>query len=433
MTWIHPLTAEVTEPITALGAKAHGLIQLRRLGLPVPAGFVITTAACHAFLRDGRLPRGLDAELAAAVARLDAATDRPLAVSVRSGSSVSMPGMMHTILNLEDPAPSALHHAITTVFDSWHTPRAKTYRDLHAIPDDLGTAVTVQTMVYGNRDEHSGSGVAFSRDPGTGEHRPFGDFLPGHQGDAVVSGTSATRPLPELAGHEPAVWARLRAALDRIEAHYRDACYVEFTYETGELWLLQVRPGRYPGRAAIRVAVDLADAGTITRAEALHRIPPQQLKPVPTRRIADPDLLTRGVPAAPGIAVGSVATTADSAARLAADGPVILVRPETSPLDLHGLAAAAGVLTARGGPASHAAVVARSMGKPAVVGAADLTIDATGIRAAGRALAEGALIAIDGTGGEVVAGAPRIVESAADPYLRRLLGWADDARLSRDP
>ncbi|NGN70168.1 pyruvate, phosphate dikinase [Streptomyces sp. A7024] len=428
MTWIHPLTADVTETAALLGAKAHGLIAMRRLGLPVPPGFVITTEACRAYFRDGRLPAGLDAELAEAVARLAAEAQRPLAVSVRSGSSVSMPGMMNTILNHR---PDALEPAITTVFASWHTPRAQTYRELHGIPDDLGTAVTVQAMVYGDRDEHSGSGVAFSRDPSTGEHVPFGDVLFRRQGDAVVSGTSLTSPLHELAAREPAVWSRLLAALDRLEDHYRDACYVEFTYESGELWLLQARPGRFTGSAAVRLAVDLADAGTISRAEALRRIPRQQRQPVRTPRIANADILTRGLPASPGVAVGILATTPDRAARLAADGPVILVRPETSPLDLHGLAAAAGVLTARGGPASHAAVVARSMGKPAVVGAADLTVDATGIRAAGRTLPEGTLIAIDGTGGEVAVGTPRIVASAADPHLRRLLDWAAD--LSRDP
>ncbi|MGC9440552.1 pyruvate, phosphate dikinase [Streptomyces sp. WG5] len=523
MTFIHPLSAEVEETVDVLGGKAHGLVVLRRLGLPVPPGFVIGTEACRAYLRTGRLPDGLVTELAAAVAELEAAThrelggfERPLAVSVRSGGKVSMPGMMSTVLNLGltsgataalaeemgDPRfaldsrlrfltsfasqvvgvgqeslasvdraiagrngdPSAfeaaireverlirehsgepvpedaarqLELAVEAVFSSWDTPRAKTYRALHDIPGDLGTAVTVQAMVFGNRDEHSGTGVAFSRDPNTGEQVPFGEVLFGRQGEDVVSGSSVTGALHELADREPSVWARLLSALDQLEAHYRDACYVEFTFEAGELWILQVRPGRFVGRAAVRVAVDLAEAGAIGRDEALLRVSPQHLAQVRTPRITaiDPrDVFTRGLGASPGVAVGRVATTADSAARLAAGGPVVLLRPETSPLDMHGLAAATGVVTARGGPTSHAAVVARAMGKPAVVGATGLTVDAADgcVRAGGRTLPEGTLIAVDGTGGEVVVGEPRIVADATDPHLHQLLGWADDVASGAD-
>ncbi|MEU4799723.1 pyruvate, phosphate dikinase [Streptomyces sp. NPDC023327] len=516
MTWIQPLSAEVEESADVLGGKAHGLVVLRRLGLPVPPGFVIGTRACRAYLRTGRSPDGLDAELADAVRDLEAATrrtlggsERPLAVSVRSGGPVSMPGMMSTVLNLGltskataalaaergdqrfaldsrlrfltsyasevvgvgqealaaveraiagqegqvsaletaihqverliqeqsgEPVPEdatrQLALAVEAVFSSWDTPRAKTYRALHDIPGDLGTAVTVQAMVFGNRDERSGTGVAFSRDPNTGERLPFGEVLFGRQGDDVVSGTSLTGPLHELAEREPDVWVGLLAALDRLEEHYRDACYVEFTFEEGELWILQVRPGRFVGRAAVRVAVELAEAGTIDRAEALLRVAPQHLAQVRTPRITavEPgDVLTRGLGASPGVAVGRIATTADSAARLAAGGPVVLLRPETSPLDMHGLAAAAGVVTARGGPTSHAAVVARAMGKPAVVGAFGLTVDAAEgcVRVGGRTLPEGTLIALDGTSGEVVVGEPRVTAAATDPHLRRLLAWAD--------
>ncbi|MFD4830529.1 pyruvate, phosphate dikinase [Streptomyces uncialis] len=521
MTWIHPLSPEVEESVEVLGAKAHGLVVLRRLGLPVPPGFVISTEVCRAFLRAGRLPSGFGAQLAEAVAGLEAVThrrlggaERPLVVSVRSGASVSMPGMMSTVLDLGlttgattaladetgdlrfaldsrlrfltsfasevlgvgpatlagvDRAPArqststssttsrlteAIHDverliaerggdtvsedaarqlesAVTAVFSSWNTPRAKAYRELHGIPQDLGTAVTVQLMVFGNRDQHSGTGVAFSRDPSTGEHVPFGEVLFGRQGDDVVSGTSLTGPLSELADREPAAWTRLLSALTRLEEHYRDACYVEFTFEAGELWVLQVRPGRFVGRAAVRVAVDLADAGTIGRDEALLRVSPHHLAQPGTPRIAATEpgaVFTRGLGASPGVAVGRVATTADSAVRLAARGPVVLVRPETSPLDMHGLAAASAVVTARGGPASHAAVVARSLGKPAVVGAAGLTVDAVGgtVRAGGRTLPEGTLVALDGTSGEVVVGEPRFTTSSADPQLHRLLAWADD-------
>jgi pyruvate,orthophosphate dikinase len=486
MTWIHPLTAEVEQTADIVGGKARGLIVLRRLGLPVPPGFVISTAACHVFLREGRLPAGLDSELAAAIADLEAVTgrrfggpERPLTVSVRSGGAVSMPGMMSTILNLgltaeataglaaetgdalfavdarqrflssfaaavagsdepvpdnatDEPVPDnatrQLERAVAAVLASWNTPRARIYRELHDIQHDLGTAVTVQAMVFGTRDAHSGTGVAFSRNPNTGERVPFGEVLFGRQGDDVVSGTSLTRPLHDLAGREPAVWAGLVQALDRVEEHSRDACSLEFTFEAGELSLLQIRAGQLTGRAAVRVATELAGEGVIGRREALLRISPQDLGRVRTPRIADGDILTQGLGACPGVATGRVATTADIAARMAAEGPVILVRPQTSPLDMHGLAAAAGVVTARGGPASHAAVVARAMGKPAVVGAADLTVDVpnAAVRARGRTIPEGTLITIDGTGGEVAVGSPRIATAAADPHLRRLLGWADE-------
>lgn len=412
MNWVHPLSAEVTETEDVIGAKAHGLILLRRLGLPVPPGFVIGTPACRAFLRDGRLPDGLDVELSAA--------RMPGRVSVRSGAAVSMPGMMNTILNVE---PAQVTPAVTAVFESWHTPRATTYRELHGIPHDLGTAVTVQAMVFGDRDEHSGAGVAFSRDPNTGEPTPYGEVLFVHQGADVVSGRSVTQPLHELADREPAVWSELREALHRIEAHYRDACSVEFTFESGRLWLLQVRPGGYTNRAAVRVAVDLADEGVITRGEAVRRADPLTVDlRTPRVDLAGADLFTRGLGACPGVAAGRVATTADNAVRMG--GPVILVRPHTSPLDMHGLAAATGVVTATGGPASHAAVVARSMRKPAVVAATGLTVDTGAIHAGGRTIPEGTFVTIDGTGGEVVIGSPRILAGTPDPYLRRLLEWA---------
>ncbi|WP_053174627.1 pyruvate, phosphate dikinase [Nonomuraea sp. SBT364] len=506
MRWIRPLSAQVEEGAELLGAKAHGLVALHRLGLPVPAGFVVTTEACRAFLREGRLPGGLDEELATALAGLEAATGRrfggagtPLAVSVRSGASVSMPGMLNTVLNLglttgataglaaetgdagfaldsrlrflstfasaitgtdvaglaaqdgearladaieavqelarlrgrpiPDDAGRQLVLAVGTVFSSWDTPRARTYRELHDIPHDLGTAAIVQTMVYGNRDEHSGTGVAFSRDPNTGENIPYGDVLFGRQGEDVVSGRSPTRPLRELAGREPAVWAALSDALDRVEEHYRDACYVEFTFEAGKLWILQVRPGAVVGGAAVRVATELADERLISRREALLRVSPEHLRHVRTPRMAlsaRDDIVARGVGACPGVASGRIATTTDAAVRMSADGPVILVRPETSPHDMRGLAAASGIVTARGGPASHAAVVARAMGKPAVVGVTGLVVGAASVSAGGRALGEGTLVTIDGTGGEVALGSPRITTDGAGAHLRRLLAWADD-------
>ncbi|MCQ8770984.1 pyruvate, phosphate dikinase [Streptomyces telluris] len=506
--WIRTISAETEETAETLGGKAHGLVLLHRLGLRVPAGFVVTTDACRAFLREGRRPDGLDDELAAAVTGLERSTGRafggphrPLAVSVRSGAGVSMPGMMSTILNLglttgateglaaetgdrrfaldsrlrflssfasavttadvdgtsaahagdaaaamkavEDlvrercdrPVPDdvtrQLEWAVEAVFSSWDTPRARTYRTLNRIPHDLGTAVVVQQMVFGNRDARSGTGVAFSRDPNTGGNVPYGEVLFGHQGEDVVSGRSTTRPLGELAEREPGVWAELLDALRRIEGHYRDACYVEFTFEAGELWILQVRPGRFVGGAAVRVAAELVDEQVIGRHEALLRVSPQHLRHVRTPRIAPSegtDVLARGLGACPGVAVGRVATTAEGAVRMARDAPVVLVRPETSPNDMHGLAAATGIVTARGGPASHAAVVARAMGKPAVVGVSGLTVDAGSgsVTVGGRTVGEGTLVTIDGTSGEVALGTPRVVANAADEHLHRLLAWADD-------
>lgn len=520
MRWIHELTARTRASADLIGAKAHGLVELRRLGLPVPAAFVVTTEACRAFLRDGRLPDGLRDELIAATRGLEESTGRrfggtpPLAVSVRSGASVSMPGMMDTILNLgltddaaealaeeagdarfalesrlrfltsfasaltgtdptgTDPtgagrtdvnagegvdedrlraAASAVERVVTegggrgiptsaveqlelaveTVFASWETPRARTYRELHGIDHEAGTAVVVQVMVFGNRDERSGTGVAFSRNPNTGEPTPFGDVLFAHQGEDVVAGSSHTLPLEELVVREPDVAAALVDALERTEGHCRDAVYVEFTFEAGALWLLQVRPGRFTGAAAIRVAVDLADEGRIGRADALLRVSPQQLRRARTPRIAPTEktvLLGRGVGACPGVATGRIATTSETARRSAAEGPVILVRPETSPNDMTGIALAAGILTARGGPASHAAVVARSLGKPAVVGLGALTVDErnSSVLLGGRTLTDGALVTIDGTSGEVVLGrVPAVVNGGAD-RLERLLSWADD-------
>lgn len=440
MTWIHPLSPDVGQTADTLGGKAHGLIQLVRLGLPVPPGFVITTEAGRLFARDGRFPDGLRAELASAIADLESATgrrlggpDKPLVVSVRSGGAVSMPGMMSSVLNVGLTASSVaglavaqLEAAVAAVFSSWDTPRARTYREVNGIPHDLGTAVTVQAMVFGNRDDHSGSGVAFSRDPNTGEPVPFGEVLFGGQGDDVVSGRSLTRPLADLADRDPAVWMDLLDGLSRVESHLGDAAYLEFTYESGELWMLQMRRGRFVGRAAVRLAVDLADAGTISRAEALLRVTPHDIRQSHLLWISGGDVLARGLSAVPGVAAGRVATTADAAVRLAAAGPVILVRPETSPVDMHGLAAAAGVVTARGGPASHAAVVARAMGKPAVVGVADLVVEDLAVRVGGRTIMEGDPIAIDGASGAVFLGEPTVVAGEVDPWVHRLLAWADE-------
>jgi pyruvate,orthophosphate dikinase len=392
MSRIHALTANLDEPAEVIGAKARGLVELLRLGLPVPPGFVIPAGP---FPPDLVLP------------------DLGI-VSVRSGAAVSMPGMMDTILDVDH---DRLLAAVREVFASWHSPRATTYREIHGIPHDLGTAVIVQTMVHGD-----GAGVAYSRNPNTGSRTPYGDIVLGRRGDAVVSGESVTQPLSDL---EPAVRDALTAALHRIEGHYRDACQVEFAFEPGRLWLLQVRPGGLTGRAAVRVAVDLVDEGLIDRRTALRRVTPQHLRDARAPRIRPGEVLARGRGACPGVATGRIALTAGRAVRMAAAGPVILVRPVTSPLDLPGLAAATGMVTSRGGLTSHAAVVARSMGKPAVVGATAVEAGETSARIGDRTLPEGTLITIDGAGGEIVLGDPGTTAAAADPHLQRLLSWAD--------
>lgn len=404
MAWIAPLSA-ATDP-REVGSKAHGLRVLQQLGLPVPPGFVLGTALHRAVRRDGRFPADLDAELAATSSAL------PGRVSVRSGAPTSMPGMMTTVLDVE---PGALRPAIERVLASWDSPRAVTYRLLNGLSDDVGTAVVVQAMVYGDRDEHSGAGVAFSRDPRTGAPAPYGEIVFRAHGAAVVSGTRSTRPLTDLADREPAAWSALRDALRRVERHYRDICQLEFTLESGHLWLLQVRPGGAAAGAAAAIAVGLVDDGVLSRAEAVGRVTAEQLRAARTPRL-DPALpvLTRGEGASPGVASGRVATTADAAVRLAASGPVVLVRPTTSPADLHGLAAASGVLTFRGGPTSHAAVVARSMGKPAVVGATEIALD------------EGLPVTIDGGTGAVAAGVHTGVPGTEDPAVRRLLRWVTE-------
>ncbi|WP_052720607.1 PEP/pyruvate-binding domain-containing protein [Actinoplanes rectilineatus] len=425
MTPVRPLSPDLREPPAVIGAKAHGLAVMMRLALPVPPGFVLGTDACRESLRDGRLPAGFgDAlrGLESATGRVLGDAERPLLVSVRSGAAVSMPGMMTTVLDVD--RTSVLVDAVRTVFGSWHSPRATTYREIHGIPHDGGTAVIVQAMVSGHRDRHSAAGVAFSRDPRSGAPQPFGEVVFGRSGDAVVSGRAGTLPLAALAERIPGAAEALAAALDRLERHYRDACQVEFTVESGRLWLLQVRPGGYTGRAAVRVAVDLAEEQLIDRDTALDRITPAAVRAARVPRLTGTAVLTRGQGASPGVASGRIAVTADRAAVMAADGPVILVRPHTSPLDMHGLAAAAGVLTVLGGPACHAAVVARSMGRPAVVGAGAVTVDeaAGRIRVGERVLPEGTVITVDGTGGEVVLGHAEAT-TAEDPHLTRLLEW----------
>ncbi|MYS85040.1 pyruvate, phosphate dikinase [Embleya scabrispora] len=323
----------------------------------------------------------------------------------------------------QDPREQ-LAGAVLAVFRSWNGERARVYRRREHIPDDLGTAVTVQAMVFGNSGRDSGTGVAFTRDPGTGRPGVYGDYLPDAQGEDVVSGVRDALPLQNLERLDPFSYERLIAVLRLLEAHYRDLCDVEFTIERGRLWVLQTRVGKRTAEAAFRIACALVDEGTITWAQALARVDGRQLDQLTFPRFdtqADGAPLAHGVPASPGAAVGAVVFDVAEAVRRAATGErVVLVRPETRPDDLPGMIAAEAVVTGRGGKTSHAAVVARGMGKVCVCGAADLDIDVEGRRctgADGTVLEQGATVSVDGTAGTVYAGALALVPSPVSRYL----------------
>ena len=327
-----------------------------------------------------------------------------------------------------------LEQAVAAVFRSWNGRPARDYRRVEGISDDLGTAVNVQVMVFGNAGIDSGTGVAFTRDPATGERRPVGDFLLNAQGEDVVAGVRTTEPLHRLAGHFPECAEHLRDVMARLEAHYQDLCDIEFTIQHGRLFMLQTRVGKRTALASLRMAVEMADEGLIERSEAVRRFRPEELERLLHPRFdpdADVTVVTRGLPASPGAATGRAIFDADRAQALAADGTdVVLVRTNTSPADFHGMVAATGVLTSRGGLVSHAAVVARGMGTPAVCGAEDLVIDWHGRYATigDVRIEQGDLISIDGTTGEVALGRVPVLPPATPPQLDRLLGWADELR-----
>ena len=361
-----------------------------------------------------------------------------------------------------DEPREQLWGAIGAVFRSWDNERAKTYRKLHHIPDDWGTAVNVQAMVFGNRGDTSATGVAFTRDPASGAKLFYGEFLPNAQGEDVVAGIRTPRPLnadgsgQSLQETMPEAYEELLRVRDRLEERFRDMQDLEFTIEDKKLYLLQTRNGKRTGFAAVRVATDMVDEGLINADEAVARVEPEQLvqllAPIfPTKEkaaaIKEGRLLGKGLPAGPGAACGRVALTAPHAVAMAAKGdPVVLVREETSPEDIAGMHAAAGILTTRGGATSHAAVVARGMGKTCIVGAGEITVDhAHGeVRAHGHKVAEGDWISIDGTAGEVLIGklptqpsevlqvllqgTMKIEQSPVTQAFSRILKWADERR-----
>ncbi|HZU06021.1 MAG TPA: pyruvate, phosphate dikinase [Chloroflexota bacterium] len=335
-----------------------------------------------------------------------------------------------------------LRLAIAAVFESWMGKRAVDYRNFYKIPHDLGTAVNVQTMVFGNLGDDSGTGVAFTRNPITGEKQLFGEFLLNAQGEDVVAGIRTPMPIAKMAEVLPQAYQQLEAIARRLEATYRDMQDLEFTVERGRLYMLQTRTGKRSAQAALKIAVDMVREGLITREEAVLRVEPEQVEQllVPHFEPAAVEearqngrLLTKGLNASPGVAVGRAVFDADRAAELGRAGErVVLVRPETSPDDIHGLIEAQGVLTARGGMTSHAAVVARGMGKPAVVGAEAIQLDLAARRFAvdGRIVQEGDWISLDGSTGEVFLGElPAVAPNLAElTDLVELLGWADGIR-----
>ncbi len=511
-----------------LGGKGIGLAEMTALGVPVPAGFTITTDACRAYMTAGNtLPEGLDAEIAEHIASLEAKAgkrfgdpDDPLLVSVRSGAAVSMPGMMDTILNLglnddavqgqakttgnprfahdsyrrliqmygevvdgvegyrfeqaladlkarrgakQDVELSAddlaelietykriyaeetgsgfpqdareqLERAVRAVFDSWNSPRAQVYRRTYEIPDDIGTAVNVVQMVFGNKGETSGTGVCFTRDPSTGESGLYGEFLQNAQGEDVVAGIRTPEPIERMGELLPESYAELRETIARLEEHYRDMQDIEFTVEDGRLFLLQTRTAKRTAAAALKAAVNMVDEGLISKEEAIARIDPAQLDQLLHPMIdpaAEVTVVAKGLNASPGAASGAIVFDADTAEERGKTGEsVILVRWETTPDDFHGMVQAAGILTAHGGLTSHAAVVARGMGTPCVTGCEALHVDVTAkvARLPGHELREGDTITINGGTGEVIVGSVPLVPPQINEDFSAILEWADGVR-----
>jgi len=332
----------------------------------------------------------------------------------------------------QDPA-AQLRGAVDAVFRSWQSPRAVTYRRREHLPDYLGTAVNVQAMVFGNRDDESGTGVGFTRDPATGEAGSFGDFLVNAQGEDVVAGIRATQPLHEMGERWPELYEQLQGIFATLERHYRDMCDTEFTVEQGKLWMLQTRVGKRTGRAALRLAVAMVDdpAIRLTHGEAVARVSADHLDQVlhPQFEHVDHQVLTTGLAASPGAAVGRVYFDADEAVEAAHAGEeVILVRQETSPEDVHGMEVSQGILTSRGGLVSHAAVVARGWGKPAVCGAEAIVVGADQFSVGDTVVRKGDVISIDGSSGEVVLGAMNLTLGETPPEFDIVLSWADEVR-----
>lgn len=517
-----------------LGGKGANLAEMTNIGLPVPPGFTVTTEVCTEYYENGKqLPGGLRPELEAAIADLEiqmgrtfGGSEKPLLVSVRSGSKFSMPGMMDTVLNLglNETTVSAMisetgnarfvydsyrrlimmlsdvafglskHHfdneifgeykrkvgakgdldltadhlrevcdlflahvkeetghefpsdpwdqllaGTEAVFRSWNNDRAIVYRRTEKIPDEIGTAVNIQSMVYGNAGEDCGTGVAFTRDPSNGDKYLFGEYLMNAQGEDVVAGVRTPVPISELEKQNPEVYEHFIETCNILEKHYKDMQDLEFTIEHGKLFMLQCRNGKRTGPAAVKIAVDMVHEGLISKEEAIQRVTGSHLDQLLHPRI-DPAVidgaveLAKGLPASPGAAVGKVVFTADKAAEIGVHGgageKVLLVREETNPDDVHGMLAAQGVLTARGGKTSHAAVVARGFGIPCVAGAESISIDEKThiFKVGGHTVKEGEVITMDGSSGKVYLGELKLIAPEVSGSFGELMSWADEFR-----
>jgi pyruvate,orthophosphate dikinase len=511
-----------------LGGKGYGLVEMTKLGLPVPPGVVITTRMCNEYFKRGKTlwPELQDAitqkvkMLENKVGKHFNDKNNPLLVSVRSGAPYSMPGMMDTVLNLgindvvvdvvakkfgderfaydtyrrfiqlfgkivmrvpgelfdkeleklkdelkvkndievsangwkelvkrykkiikdntgkdlpQDPWEQ-LFMAVGAVFESWWNQRAIEYRKIYKIPDELGTAVNIVMMVFGNMDDRSGTGVAFTRDPSTGEKKLYGEFLLKAQGEDVVAGIRTPVPVEKLRDIMPEAYRQLEDISRKLEQYFKDIQDIEFTVESGKLYMLQTRNAKRTAAAAVKAAIDMVNEGLISREDAVLRIEPNQIQTLLYKQI-DPNLkaspIAKGLPASPGAAVGKVIFTNERAQELKKNGEkVVLVRPETTPEDIAGIAAADGVLTSRGGMTSHAAVVTRGMGKPCIVGAESIKInmDKKYFEAGGKMVKEGDIITIDGTTGGVFVGELPLVEPKLSGGVAQILEWADGFR-----
>ena len=409
-----------------LGNKGANLVTMTRLGLRVPPGFVVSIDAFKEYRASNTLPLDeIDEALTWLSDKLGRSFDDGLTVSVRSSAPVSMPGMMDTVLNVA--SREEVLSCLKTVFGSWDNPRANEYRRLHDISADIGTSAVVQSMVMGNRDEMSGTGVVFSRNPSTGARGLFGEYLPVAQGEDLVSGIRTPQSIDALKNQMPDVYEELEGLSRDLELHFHDMQDVEFTVESGNLFMLQTRSGKRSGQAAVKIAVDMVEDGLLTRNEALLRITPDDIRSLLHNRIQFPErhqAIARGLNAAPGAVSGRVVFDPLEAVSVAkTSGGVILVRPETSPDDIQGIAAAGGVLTSRGGLTSHAAIVTRAMGKPCVCGAEEVTVDLKdeSFRVGDIVVRKGDVITVDGSSGSVYQGALALLEAEATPELAKLL------------
>ncbi len=515
-----------------LGNKGAQLAEMTNAGLRVPYGFTISTEACKEFYKSAKKwPKGLDSEMKKALAKLERKMGKkfgdarnPLFVSVRSGSYVSMPGMMDTVLNLgmnddtvegfaaltgnpraafdsyrrfinmfgdvvmgvahskfeealdevkgrkgakfdtdlstedlrevvekyrkvvesekgssfpEDPVEQ-LKMGINAVFDSWNSSRAISYRRINNLRGDAGTAVNVQAMVFGNMGSDSGTGVSFTRNPAIGDKEHYGEFLVNAQGEDVVAGIRTPQPIDEMKKTHPKVYAELIKIYEKLEKHYREMQDFEFTFEKGKLYMLQTRSGKRTAQASVKIAVEMANEKLISREEAVLRVKPEQLDQLLHKQLDSEEkkkavLLAKGIAASPGAAVGKIVFNTENATLLASSGEkVILVRTETSPEDIEGMHAALGILTARGGKTSHAAVVARGMGKCCVAGCEEIVVSESektvSIPKKGKILKDGDFISLDGATGEVFEGMVKLVEPKLSGSFGILMKWADSYR-----